>query len=246
MYEPWPNTEIEPPTPEGEEPEAPPPRRRGSRIGPAIRELLVTLAMAALVFLALRASVQNFRVVGSSMEPTVVEGEYVLVNKLAYVRFDSSNPLHWMPFLTEGPNDNAYLLGPPQRGDMVVFHSPYCPTAGSGEQCIKRIIGLPGETVSIREGQVFINDIPLQEPYLGRHDRRSVDRYKVPANSYFAMGDNRPGSYDSRDWGAVRLKDVVGKAWVSYWPPSSASVLRASPPPQLDPPDGDGSSGSGD
>jgi len=224
MTEPW---HTEEPSPAPEEP-----RRRG-RLSSLLREALLTLALAGLLFFALRATVQNFRVQGYSMEPTVTNGEYILVNKLAYLHFSANGPARWLPFLSPGGDGLLYLFGPPQRGDLVVFHSPHCPTRGPGEQCIKRVIGLPGETVKIVRGQVYINGLPLREPYVKRRDSRSMKPFTVPPRSYFVMGDNRPGSYDSREWGAVSLEEIIGKAWASYWPPSAAQVLRASPPPEL-------------
>jgi signal peptidase I len=114
-------------------------------------------------------------------------------------------------------------LRKPKRGDILVFRTP--PAAlqrcGTGGTFVKRLIGLPGETVSERDGRIFINGNRLAEPYLrGSRQPGSDGGWKVPAGNYFMMGDNRDNSCDSRQWGAVPRSSIVGPVVATYWPPS--------------------------
>ena len=110
-----------------------------------------------------------------------------------------------------------YLFGAPQRGDILVFRFPRDPS----RDFIKRVVAVAGETVEIRSGRVFVNGQPLEEPYVYDRDRSTMPALPVPADSFFMMGDNRLGSNDSRDWGAVPRQYIVGKAWLAYWPINS-------------------------
>lgn len=154
-----------------------------------IREILETLLFTFFVIWLVKSATQNFRIEGSSMLPTLKEGEYLIINKL------------------------AYLLDEPKRGDIIVLHYPN----DRSRDFIKRIIGLPGDTVVIGEREVRVNGSLLQEPYI--LDPPSDNQtWIVPEGSYFVMGDNRLSSSDSRSWSYLPETDIIGKAWVVYYP----------------------------
>jgi len=120
----------------------------------------------------------------------------------------------------------CYWFSDPSRGDIVVFHAPK-DACGVGGTFVKRLIGLPGETVAERNGRVFVDGKRLREPYVqakGRDDRTGT--WHVPKGSYFFMGDNRSQSCDSRDWGPVRRSAIIGKLIVLYWPPERIGTVR--------------------
>ncbi len=154
------------------------------------RELLITLIMAIAIFVGLRVLLQTFEVEGPSMEPTFQTGQRVLVVKVAYV------------------------FRPPVRGDVIVFQPP----VAMEDDFIKRIIGLPGDTVEVKMGAVYVNGVKLSEPYIKESPRSTYAKTKVPENSYFVMGDNRNNSNDSRNNWMVPRQNIVGKAWFSIWP----------------------------
>jgi signal peptidase I len=167
--------------------------RKGEALKKALREVIETVILALVIFLGVRAAVQNFVVDGSSMEPSLHDGEVILVNKL------------------------AYLFGSPQRGDVVVLRSPRDPD----RDIIKRIIGLPGETVEIKNGKVYIDVFdgrPLEEPYIHGKPRGSMAPTKIEENHYFVLGDNRARSLDSRQLGLMPKENIIGKAWLALWP----------------------------
>ena len=168
-----------------------------------IREIIETVLLALVVYLALQVSVQPYRVEGSSMIPTLTEGEYLLVNKMVY----------WQVPLLGG--DDGYLVHPPQEGEVVIFRFPVEPT----RNFVKRVIGVPGDTVEINEGTVYLNGQAVDEPYIALSGRGTMDPFKVPPDSYFVLGDNRGASDDSRSWGVVPAENIIGRAWLTYWPP---------------------------
>jgi signal peptidase I len=153
--------------------------------------------LSIILFLGINAVSARIRVESISMNPTLIAGDMVIVNRL------------------------AYRLGSPTRGDVIVFKYPPDP---SQTPYIKRVIGLPGDQVHIANGKVYINNQPLQEPYLKVSTNRGGD-WTVPPNSLFVMGDNRNNSSDSRSWGMVPLENVLGKAEVIYWPPPHWVVI---------------------
>jgi signal peptidase I len=166
-----------------------------SRSAKIVREIVETIILTVLIFLVVRLAVQNFRVDGTSMLPTVKNGELVLVNKV------------------------DYLVGSPARGDVVVFHFPLNPS----QDFIKRVIATPGDTVRIRAGQgVWVDDKKLSEPYIAAIPNYNYPitggPAKVPKDDYFVLGDNRNDSYDSHAWGFVPRHNIIGKALVAYWP----------------------------
>jgi signal peptidase I len=185
----------------------------------AIQEVIETLLLAVLIFIGVRSIVLNFRVDGQSMEPNLQNGEMLIVNRRAFVHFDVS----WLPWESKSSGD-WYPFGKPSRGDIVVFNPP----GQHSEPYIKRIIGLPGEKVSVHDGAVYINDQRLNESYLtSTTEWRGIasEDVTVQPGYVFVMGDNRNNSSDSRVFGPVPISSIIGKAWVAYWPLSQAKVL---------------------
>ena len=188
-----------------------------------IRELFETVILALLIFLALQFSVQNFRVEGPSMRPTLEEGEYVLVNKLVYMRFRPQDVASLLPFVESDDSRDRYPIHPPRRGEVIIFEFPRDPT----RDFVKRVVGVPGDLVEIENGVTFINGEELSEPYITQKDRRDMDPVEVEEGTYFVLGDNRRASNDSRDWGTVPAGNIIGRAWVSFWPLDRWHALSA-------------------
>lgn len=187
------------------------------------REILEMMLIALIVFLATQVSVKNYRVDGSSMNAALEDGQRILVNKLVYLRFDWSPLEKLFPGLAN--KAGMYAFKSPGRGDVVVFRAP----VGPDVDFVKRIIALPGETISILGGRVYIDGVILREPYVNDLNVRfmeSMDSYLVPINRYFVMGDNRYHSNDSRHWNAVPAENIIGKAWLSYWPSNRLGLLN--------------------
>lgn len=155
-----------------------------------LREIVETAIMTLVIFFLVRLALQNFRIEGHSMEANLHDGQFLIVNKL------------------------VYYIHPPERGDVIVFHSPVNPR----KDFIKRVIGLPGEEVEIREGQAYVDGVRLEETYVSNRGNRSWGPEVVGDFEYFVMGDNRNNSSDSRSWGMLDGNAIIGKAWVSYWP----------------------------
>jgi len=203
-----------------------PEEQRDERAFPSVRgvvkELLETAIFILLVFLIVRGVIQNFKIEGQSMEPSLHTGQYILVNKIVYFHFDMNAPLRVLPGNGELPARVVYPFHMPHRGEVVVFEYP----RDLSKDYIKRVIGVPGDTVMIKDGQVFVNNVLLDEPYLqgvqticrGDDPCSQSQVVPVPLGSVFVMGDNRNNSSDSREWGELPLDGIIGKAWVSYWP----------------------------
>ena len=195
---------------------------RGDSARSLVWEIVQTVLLTIAIFLAVRSVVQNFRVEGASMDPTLHTGQYLLINKVLYARADGTFLERVVPDST--PNDQPnYIFGGPQRGDIIVFQAP----GQSDKDFIKRVIGLPGETVRIVDGTVFINGKPLDEPYLTHHATYDFEQKVIPPGNYFVLGDNRPNSSDSHLGWFVPANNLIGKAWVSYWPPTFWGVMTA-------------------
>ncbi len=158
-----------------------------------LREVAETVIPALVIALVIQLFLaQATRVYGQSMEPNLHTDQRLVVEKV------------------------SYRLHAPRRGDVVVLHLP---DRGS-ELLIKRVIGLPGETVEIRNGTVYINGEPLDEPYVTHRSSETLAPRTVPPLHVFVLGDNRSASNDSRVFGPVHRNNIVGRAWLSYWPPS--------------------------
>lgn len=214
--------ELEPaPFPEPEPQREPEPVRpgRGRRWFVLGRELVETLLLALLIFLAVRSAVQNFKVEGDSMLPSLENGQYIIVNKLAYAQIDLSK-FDWIPFFDPGDNPVHHLFGTPERGDVIVFRSPTNPD----RDFIKRVIGVPGDTVEIRSGVVYVNNEPLVEPYISGKTSCPCGPWEVAPGTYFVLGDHRNNSSDSRVIGAIPEENIIGKALFSYWPLSEVGL----------------------
>lgn len=159
-----------------------------------IREIIETLVLTVLMFLIIRLAVQNFNIDGYSMEPNLHNQELILVDK-------------W-----------TYLFRSPGRGDVIVFKAPPNPSL----DYIKRVIGLPGDVITIKDTTVYVNGTALTEPYVQASNQGnpypSFTNRVIPPNTYFVLGDNRNGSSDSRDWGCLPRANVIGRAALVYWP----------------------------
>lgn len=178
-----------------------------------LREVLETIALTAIVFFLVHSFVQNFKVEGSSMEPTLHTGQYLLVNKASYLRLPM-DLTGLIPGLNLPQLGEIQPFGSPRPGDVVVFRYPQDPQ----KDFIKRVIAGPGDTVQIRNGQIWVNGRVIEEPYLQERPTYIVGLQTVPLDSYFVLGDNRNNSSDSHVWGLVPRANILGKAWVIYWP----------------------------
>ena len=160
-----------------------------------------------------QAIIQNYEVFGGSMEPTIHTGDHIIVNKAAYVSLDLHKMSKFVPFYDAEEGQVLDIFGEPARGDVVIINSPSPPP----EQLIKRIVGVPGDTVEIRGGDLFINGERIQEVYI-RGSAPSISPIVIPRDHYYVLGDNRAHSNDSRYFGPVPRDSIVGKAWLAYWP----------------------------
>lgn len=186
-------------------------------------EVAQTVLLTVAIFLSVRLVVQNFRVEGASMDPTLNSGQFLLIDKVSYARVDGTPLEYFLP----GSNGRAgadYVFGGPTRGDIIVFRSPGQPE----KDFIKRVIGLPGETVRIDDGRVYINGTRIDEPYIKHRASYDLEARKIPNDSFFVLGDNRPNSQDSHlgAFGFVKAETIVGRAWLSYWPPNLWGVVQ--------------------
>ena len=162
-----------------------------------LRDLVETMVLVAIAFLIVNALIGRFRIEQVSMLPNLHEGEYVIVDKV------------------------SYAFRQPERGEIIVLKNPRL----GQPDLIKRVIGLPGETIEVRDGQVYINSQPLTEPYIQQPMGNPQPLITLQAGEYFVMGDNRSNSEDSRRFGPRPIGDIVGRAWVIYWPPPDWQVL---------------------
>lgn len=178
-------------------PESIEPGQQGSHWLRNLLDIVETLLIALVLFAGINAVSARIRVDGHSMEPTLFTGEFVIVNKL------------------------AYKLGSVKIGDVIVFHPPNNPT----EEYIKRIIGLPGDHVVIKDEKVVVNDQVLKEPYINAAPGYETDVI-VDENGLYVLGDNRNNSSDSHAWGTVPIDNVIGKAVVVYWPPQNWGLIN--------------------
>lgn len=182
------------------------------------REILDALVLSLVVFLLIQVTIQNFKVEGASMYPTLKSGQYVLVNKLAYANLDQVRLSRLIPFWNvTNVKDNRNLRSP-ARGEIIVFRFPDHNPDNRKRDFVKRVIAVPGDKIAIISGVVWVNDKSLQEGYLEYRDTFNMDERILKETDYFVLGDNRTGSNDSRAWGPVPEVNILGKVWSVYWP----------------------------
>ncbi len=193
-------------------------------LGKVVRELLLTAAVSVAAFFAIHSSIENFRVDGPSMAPTLVHEQHLIANKLLHARINQGPLISMLPFLS-GVRDGApvYVFHPPEHGDVVVVVFPEDPT----RDVVKRVIGLPGDVIEIDSGEVIRNGVKLVEPYVVHRDIGTFGPIEVPDNSYYVLGDNRLVSSDSRHWGFISDDHIIGRVWYSYWPLDRIEFLHA-------------------
>jgi signal peptidase I len=193
-----PDSTIPPTPPEAESAIPPAPEAAPNRLNlrTLAREVLETVLLTVIIYAAVNFATGRFRVEGTSMHPNFQPGEYVLVDKL------------------------SYRIGKPQRGDVIVFEYPLA----VDRDFIKRVIGLPGETVSIHDGKVLINEQPLTEPYIAAAPNYT-GAWTLGPDEYFVMGDNRNGSSDSHSWGPLKRQYLIGRAVAVYWPSTAWRLM---------------------
>ncbi|MCP4426964.1 MAG: signal peptidase I [Chloroflexi bacterium] len=160
-----------------------------------IREIIETLLLTFFIFFLVNSLIGRYRIDGSSMNPTLFDGEYLIINNV------------------------SYYLDEPQPGDIIVFKHP-----NNDLNLIKRVIGIPGDHIEIRDRQVAVNNELLDEPYIAAPPNYSGS-WDVPDGEYFVLGDNRNNSSDSHSWSFLPEGNVVGKAMFIYWPPSDWTAV---------------------
>lgn len=167
-------------------------------------DILQTVLLAVAIFMLAYLFTQPHKVDGHSMDPNFFDGEYLLSDKL------------------------TYHFGEPKRGDVIVFNAPI----DRQKDFIKRIIALPGDTIKLKDGKVYINSELFNESYLPQNTLTSTGAiltegtiYTVQKEEYLVFGDNRNNSYDSRSWGPIKKRDIIGRAWFVYWPPKLMGVI---------------------
>ena len=177
----------------------PRPRLRRQGFTSFVREILETIVLVVAIYSLVRLATASFMVVGPSMEPNFYTGQFLLVSRV------------------------NYLLSNPTRGDIIVFHYPRDPQ----EDYIKRVIGVPGDTVDIHDQHVFVNGTELNEPYINEPCRTcSTGTWTLGPDQFFVMGDNRNHSSDSRFFGTVDRQFIVGEALIRYWPPENWGIVN--------------------
>ena len=180
-----------------------------------LRETIQTIALAAFFILLLQGAVQNYRVQGPSMLPSLGNADGVFVNKISYETVDAERVARWIPGLSAAPGEVWRPFGEPDHGDVIVFRWP----RDERQFFIKRIIGKPGDTIEINRGQIIRNGAALAEPFVEHASGETIIERTVPEGHYYVLGDNRAQSDDSRRWGFVPEENIVGELWFGYWPP---------------------------
>jgi len=165
------------------------------------RDILITLILVVVVFLLLQFTFQRFVIVEHCMEPGLHEGERILVNKV------------------------VYHLHEPERGDVIIFHPPLNPEL----VYVKRIIAIPGDTVEVRDGAVYVNGIQLDEPYIMEPPNYTFPLTGIAVDEYFVLGDNRNNANDSHKGWTVPSENIIGKARLIFWPPKEWGMVHHYP-----------------
>ena len=184
------------------------------------------MVLAAVVFLLLQTTVRNFRVEGSSMHPTLEHGQYLLVNRLVYLNIELDRLAKIVPFWQADEGSSRKAIHAPNRGEVIVFEYPDKNPNNPRKDFVKRVVGLPGETIRMHDGVVFVDEVELDEPYLAKKDHSNVSELTLREGEYYVLGDNRAYSNDSRAWSAVPDANLRGKAWVVYWPAPGIQILN--------------------
>ncbi len=160
-----------------------------------LREIIETLLLTFFIFFIVNSLIGRYRIDGSSMNPTLFDGEYLIINNI------------------------SYYLDDPKQGDIIVFKHP-----NNDLNLIKRVIGEPGAHVEIHDRQVIVNGRTLEEPYIAAEPNYS-GKWDVPEGMYFVLGDNRNNSSDSHSWSFLPEENIIGKAMLVYWPPSDWTAV---------------------
>lgn len=189
---------------EQEDCETPPQAQTGrTSFKTLLLDVLETLFLTIVIYAVLSTFIGRYKVLSVSMEPTLHEGQYLLISK------------------------QTHKIWPLKRGDVVVFRYPRNPK----KNYIKRVIGLPGEKVKFRNNGLYINDELLSEPWLTRQTQGASGEWQLGEDEYFVMGDNRNNSSDSRAWGPVDSRLIIGKALLCYWPVKCWGLIQHAPTP---------------
>ena len=185
------------------------------------REIMEAVLLALVALVVLQGTLRNFQVEGSSMYPTLEGGQYLIVDQISYFQLDAARLSRAIPFWDASDATPKFAFDPPTRGEIIVFHAPMEPD----KDFVKRVVGLPGETVEVRSGTVYIDGEELREPYLHRMDSSSARPLELGDRDYYVIGDNRRNSNDSRAWGVVPEENIVGKVWLIYWPWEDVQIV---------------------
>ena len=178
-----------------------------------IREAIETTILAGLVFVCLQLSVQNYQVEGSSMVPTLDAGDCLIANKLVYTHIHPASLANWGNDQHRSQRKTIFPFHLPKHGEIVVFEYPN----DRKRHFVKRVIAVPGDELKIERGQVFVNRVPIVEEYLDSWASPSdYGPYRMKVDEYFVLGDNRRSSNDSRAWGTISSKHIIGKYWFKY------------------------------
>ena len=210
-------TDFETPSPAPEEQGTPQPTERRPSPLAAFWEIVEVLLLAVLMVVLVRNFIQNYRIDGVSMEPNFHNQQFLIVNRWAYC----PGIYLEVPVVNINLWSKAWCVREPRRGDVVIFEYPRDPS----RDFIKRVIGLPGETVEVQAGKVYVDGQLMPEPFGPNPGSYSAAPVTVGPGEVYVMGDNRNNSSDSHLWGPLPQDRIIGKALVSYWPPRHWSIV---------------------